>query len=176
MSNSDALFIFGYGSLANLHTHDYSPISFTSLHGYERVWVTSATRNHAYLSIRAATKGAIEGVILSVPNDALPALNEREKGYMRIDVSDSLQTPMKPCSTYLRNETVDSPAPILYSYLATVLSGFYELGGTDAAQAFLTTTKNWGPILMDENDPQYPRFAVDPAHLDEINALIHRLT
>lgn len=169
-------FVFGYGSLVNLATHCFDANTFTKLHGFERVWIASETRAHAYLSIRPQENSAIEGAILYVPEQDFDNLNAREKGYQLIDVSAQIDANPSPTFTYLREEIQDEPAPILFSYLATVLDGFFQFGSEDAAHAFLDSTKNWGPLLHDEDDPLYPRYAVDDARSSRIKALILEFT
>jgi len=148
---------FGYGSLVNLATHDFPNPRKATLEGWRRVWKQAATRPVAFLSVHEAN-GTIDGLICDVPNADWVALDERERAYNRIDISQSLggQT-----AIYQADPAKVAPPstghPILLSYLDVVVQGFFQNFGEQGVADFFATTDGWGPIKDDRANPIYPR-------------------
>ncbi|MEM1375438.1 MAG: gamma-glutamylcyclotransferase family protein [Pseudomonadota bacterium] len=143
--------VFGYGSLVNCGTHrwDAEP---AVLNGWRRVWVPTAERPAAFLSVERAQGSHIEGVFLNVPQSDMAALDLRETRYDRIDVPGGIVY-----SVPERNMT-DGSAPILQSYLDVVLQGFDSVFGSAGVERFLATTHGWDAgIYQDRDAPVYPR-------------------
>jgi hypothetical protein len=156
---------FGYGSLVNRATHDFTPVHRCEISGWRRVWQRAPNRPAAFLSVIADPCAAIDGVIAPVPNDDWAALDAREFSYNRIAVTDQVThaaPDVRDISIYAispdQAEPADSDHPILLSYVDAVLQGFLKEFGKEGATRFLRTTDGWGtPIYNDRADPVYPR-------------------
>ena len=81
-------YFFGYGSLVNLSTHIYSDPHAAKIFGWRRTWESTGDGLYALLNIRPCTEGKLLGLIAMVPNGNWCALDKREKGYHRQDVTD----------------------------------------------------------------------------------------
>jgi hypothetical protein len=157
-------YVFGYGSLAaagpaGLGRTPRREGFVADLEGFDRGWgvamdnirtlpgykfyvdVTGARPDVcvAFLDLTAAVGGHVNGVCLPVDEAALAALDDRERNYERVDVSDRL-----PCAgpvwTYLgsaagRNRLTHGralgKAVIHEGYLAAVTRGFRALGAAE---------------------------------------------
>ena len=159
---TDPLF-FGYGSLVNLATHDYRDPRPARLTGWRRVWRRTTLREAAFLSVDPAPGVTIDGAVAAVPGGDWAALDERERAYVRHDVSHAVvhDGPLAPCAVYRVSEALIEPAseaaPILLSYLDTVAAGFLALHGAEGLARFFATTDGWGEIRDDRAAPIYPR-------------------
>lgn len=156
---------FGYGSLVNRNTHDFTPIHVARITGWRRVWHRAPIRPAAFLSVVPDTSSVIEGVIAPVPNDDWAALDKRETAYDRIDVTDGVghgADNVRDVSIYAIPSGSPAPPnaehPILLSYVDTVLQGYLLEFGEDGAKDFVTTTEGWEyPVMDDRAAPVYPR-------------------
>ncbi|KUP90634.1 gamma-glutamylcyclotransferase family protein [Tritonibacter horizontis] len=156
---------FGFGSLVNTATHVYGNTRPARLQGWRRTWVHTGDRSQAFLSVTPTEGHAIDGLIAAVPDGDWAALDEREIGYVRVDVTAQVGHDMLPAPQIsLYQVPQDSQGtdtglhPILMSYLDVVLRGYTEVFGQEGAQAFMTSTDGWEtPILDDRADPLYPR-------------------
>ncbi len=157
---------FGYGSLVNRATHAYPDATRASLSGWRRVWVHTAVRPLAYLSIEPDADTTIHGLVAHVPGGDWAALDAREYGYTR-----HLAEARLPCNTphgvqvYAVPQASALPPkqahPILLSYIDAVIQGFLREYGAEGAAHFFATTSGWqAPILNDRPAPQYPRAQV----------------
>ena len=173
---------FGYGSLVNRETHAYHDPRPARLSGWRRVWRHTSLRPVAFLSVDPAPGVEIEGLVAAVPGEDWRALDERERAYVRHDVTAAVRHggPDAPCATYRVQEGLiagpSEDAPILRSYLDTVLGGFVAEHGAGALERFFETTAGWGPIRDDRAQPVYPR--ARPATPDlgaEIDRLLKNL-
>jgi len=158
---------FGYGSLANRRTHPYEARHDT-LKGWRRVWVTTAIRPAAFLSVERADC-EIEGLRLDIPSDHWPDLDRREAHYDRVMLNSG-------CVVYsvsLRNLT-DGGAPILKSYLDVVFQGFETEFGPEGLERFIETTAGWERGIFNDRDaPIYRRaLAVSPDEQERYDALL----
>jgi hypothetical protein len=161
-------YFFGYGSLVNLSTHIYSDPRVAKITGWRRVWKTTTFGRSALLSIRPSAQDELVGLIAQVPKSGWRALDDREAGYHRKDVTDVMFCDaFKPqtCSVYIVSKPaepkVEAQSPILLTYLDVVLQGFLQIYGKDGPEDFFATTDSWDrPVLDDRSDPKYPRHQV----------------
>jgi hypothetical protein len=159
---SDPAF-FGYGSLVNLATHQYTDPRPATLRGWRRVWQRTNLRKVAYLSVQPDKAGTLLGVVAQVPDADWAALDLREAAYHRHDITDDLihEGPKAPTAVYqVRPEccAAADDQPILLSYLDVVVQGYLQLYGTAGVAHFFETTVGWdAQVLDDRADPIYPR-------------------
>ncbi|MEL7300544.1 MAG: gamma-glutamylcyclotransferase family protein [Pseudomonadota bacterium] len=145
--------VFGYGSLVNRRTQDFGGTRLT-LSGWRRVWVTTAARPAAFLSVEPHD-AEIEGLSFAVPEVDLPGLDAREAQYDRLPREGGVVY-----SVPARNKT-EGQAPILRSYLDVVLQGYFIEFGAAGIDRFMATTASWERgILDDRAAPIYPRAQV----------------
>ena len=155
---------FGYGSLVNLTTHDYPNAAPARLEGWRRIWRPTDIYAHSFLSAHRVEGAEIAGVVADVPGADWAALDAREWGYGRRDVTHLVrhEAGAGPVAVY----EVEAPAgdalrPILRSYLDVVVQGFLKIHGEEGAAHFFDTTDNWAVGLLDDRaDPKYPRARV----------------
>ena len=155
-------YFFGYGSLVNRATHTYGEAEPAQLTGWRRVWVHTAVRPLAYLSVERDADCTIQGLIAHVPNGDWTALDLREHGYGRHLAEASGNGSNRPIQVYaVPKQQAGAPAvahPILLSYIDVVIQGFLREFGAAGAAIFFATTHGWdAPIFDDRAAPQYPR-------------------
>ena len=169
---------FGYGSLVNCQTHEFSNAARAHLTGWQRRWshrVQRPGRSVTSLTIEPAEGVTIAGLICEVAPDQIADLDAREAGYDLValppaSLNTPLQTPHVHTYVSANAATGDATAPILQTYLDTVLLGFFQKFGADGIDQFIETTRGWEtPILQDRPHPLYPRYT---ALSDEITTLI----
>jgi hypothetical protein len=154
---------FGYGSLVNLATHDYTNPRPARLAGWRRVWRQTRLRETAFLSVEPCPATTLDGVIAKVPGADWGALDLREAAYLRIDISDSVHHEGDRGQTAVYR--VDpahmaddgSAVVILLSYLDVVVQGYLRMYGEAGVARLFATTHDWGAIHDDRASPQYPR-------------------
>ena len=78
---------FGYGSLVNLQTHKYLNPYPTEIEGWRREWVSSSIHNIAFLSVTPCKFTILQGMRASTENIGWQALDLRETGYKRHDLT-----------------------------------------------------------------------------------------
>jgi hypothetical protein len=118
-----------------------------------------------------------------VPNDDWVELDAREVGYARRVLNDrewlaektsSLSIEQKPDDVqmyvHVKGEYAQPLKPILWSYVETVLHGYYQWFGEEGVHAFVDSTLAWTNILDDRADPIYPRYV--PAKGSAIDIVI----
>lgn len=157
-------YFFGYGSLVNTATHDYSDPQPARLAGWQRSWCHTALRDVAFLSAVPARGVTIDGLIASVPGADWEALDAREFAYQRIP-TQSVEHPLATTpeisvySVPQGNQNQGSTRhPILLSYLDVVVQGYHKVFGESGVADFFATTSGWDcPILDDRAAPRYPR-------------------
>jgi hypothetical protein len=154
---------FGYGSLVNRATHSYPDAEPASLRGWRRVWVHTAVRPLAYLSVEPDADCTIQGLIAHVPGGDWAALDAREHGYNR-HLAQAIRHggSQHPIQVYAVPQTACgvpvAAHPILLSYIDVVIQGFLREFGTEGAKNFFATTSGWqAPIQDDRAAPLYPR-------------------
>ena len=154
--------VFGYGSLVNSRTHDYTVTHDATLSGWRRVWKQAASRPVAFLSIEPHDS-TLHGRLAVVPDHDWATLDAREHAYLRRDVNHQLAHSATgfDAVAYEANPAHTAPPstghPILLSYLDVVLQGYLDLLGPDGPAHFAATTAGWGPVLDDRAQPLYPR-------------------
>lgn len=154
---------FGYGSLVNCATHDYPAARPARLQGYRRLWVASEREDVVFLSVHAAPGNHIDGLIAQVPQADWAALDLRETGYTRHDVTHLIETDGAADRVAVYQVPPENTRPedahhILLSYLDVVVQGFARIYGPAGAEAFFATTDNWHiPVFDDRSAPRYPR-------------------
>lgn len=179
-------YVFGYGSLVNAETHTFAPLFRARLEGWRRAWkhkVLTPTKRVTSLTIEPHLGSAVDGVVAHVPDQHWEDLNKREEGYDQISLSGAYFAHSAPAGAQVityqsRGDVTDvSGFPILLSYLDTVMLGFHQIGGHDAAAGFVNTTTGWDtPVLDDRADPIYPRAVFpDPVQRDMIEDLLRPL-
>ena len=142
--------VFGYGSLVNRKTQSFGG-ERTTLDGWHRVWVATAARPAAFLSVERFDS-TIEGLSFPVPPQDLPDLDQREAQYDRVPHDTGVVY-----SVPARNQ-VERPCAILRSYLDVVLQGYLREFGQQGVARFITTTSGWEHGLYDDRAaPIYPR-------------------
>lgn len=160
-----APYFFGYGSLVNTATHDYSDPRPARLSGWRRTWAHTDLRDVAFLTAKPAPGDTIDGLIAAVPGADWAALDEREYAYDRVLASQAVghDLPGAPeISVYAVPAERQAPGshhhPILLSYLDVVLQGYLQVFGREGVTDFVATTDGWdAPILDDRDAPRYPR-------------------
>lgn len=175
-AKGDLIAYFGYGSLVNPATHRTPVIGYVpaKLRGWRRAWVARSDWDPALpVALLSASPAdgdvLLDGLLVLDHVSSLPALDEREAGYQRhelsiadldVDADVSIQGPIYIYEAQSLNaEPCDGH--ILQSYLDAVLQGFDEMHGQEAVARFLLTTDNFHtPILKDRHNPHYPRSVI----------------
>lgn len=158
----DAYF-FGYGSLVNRQTHDYSDAKPATIKGWRREWRRSHAYGRTFLSAVRDPDGRIGGLIARVPKGDWAALDKREAGYSRHDVaSTEILTPhvARPQIYAIAPEASVMPCenyPIRLSYLDVVIAGFLQEFGPDGVADFFVSTTGWSVVANDRKRPLYAR-------------------
>ena len=172
MTSSDRLVgYFGFGSLVNKHTlrTSYVDIVPATLKGWRRHWQTSVVevdRDIALLSIHRDMDCDIRGMVVIDREDNLPAVDERERGYDRVEItasdlilSHNFDLPER-LYVYVGQEDGNNreKGDLLQSYLDAVLQGFHLEYGEEGVRHFVETTIGFERnIVTDRHAPQYPR-------------------
>ena len=150
--------VFGYGSLVNGATHDFAALRPARLEGWSRGWRRAPDRRISLLTALAGGSG-IDGALASVPGDDWSALDAREASYDRHDVEIPEGERKTIAAVYAVSASAAAEgAPILLSYLETVIQGFHDLHGTQGAFRFFEETDGWETLIFDDRAaPLYPR-------------------
>ena len=191
-------FIFGFGSIVNDESRkstvensgDPIPVRISPQFGYRRVWnFRSPTAKLTALGLEKVNDPTklttINGIIYPLisldtnhTDDQMKAFDEREEGYVRMEIPPNLIEPTSWQSLPSHKHTVwiyvpigtpnnkgerlpgenlsppDKYYPILQSYVDVVVLGFLKYG-MDFAIEFLYTTGWWSRYWL--NDRQVPR-------------------
>ena len=158
-------YLFGYGSLVNLATHDLRDARPARMKGWRRAWKHTDLRPVAFLTVVPDLESEIDGMIAHVPNDDWLALDEREWAYDRIPATRSVIHPLThdvEIAVYavppLKHTGPTDRHPLLLSYIDVVVQGYLRAFGREGADHFFATTVGWdGPIMDDRAAPRYPR-------------------
>jgi hypothetical protein len=156
--------VFGYGSLVNRATHDYTRAAPATLPGWRRVWRHTDLRPVAFLSIEPAPEVEIDGLLAEVPGAGWAALDAREAAYHRHPAT-GLRHGMEPSPEAVVYAVPgwdlpppDKPHPLLQSYVDVVAQGFLAEYGEAGLGRFFETTVGWdAPVINDRGNPVYPR-------------------
>lgn len=158
-------YFFGYGSLVNSATHDFSDPRPARLKGWRRAWRHTDLREVAFLTAIPDPRTEIEGMIAHVPGGDWDKLDDREWAYDRVAATESVTHFVKhdiEIAVYAvpehRHQPPSRAYPILLSYLDVVVQGYLHEFGAEGADRFFATTDGWdAPILNDRGAPRYPR-------------------
>lgn len=159
-------YFFGYGSLVNRATHDYTRASRARVRGWARVWRGTSLRRVAYLSAVEAPGVEIEGLIAAVPGADWRALDARERAYARhplamVDHDHPEALDIMIYKVEAHHISTAAAHPILLSYLDVVVQGYLREFGEAGVARFFETTTGWEVgVLDDRATPQYPRAQV----------------
>ncbi len=161
---------FGYGSLVNKRTlrTRFLGIRRAEVSGWRRAFLPRAGRPMAILSVRPEEGATTQGVVVYDLADHLPAVDEREAGYIRrvvmpAHVSIRGGAPADvPLFIYEaapeEPDAAEVGATILQSYVDAVLQGFLSLYGEAGLRRFVEETEGFETtILRDRAAPLYPR-------------------
>ncbi|MFQ6552963.1 gamma-glutamylcyclotransferase family protein [Aestuariibius insulae] len=172
---------FGYGSLVNTRTHSYPDPRKARLDGWRREWRSTDHHPYAFLSAHPSEGTALDGLTADVPNHDWAALDAREAGYERQDVTGRI-TGGHPEATQIAVYQVTTPAgpefkPILLSYLDVVVQGYLATFGEAGVADFFATTDRWETGLLDDRAaPLYPRAqTLTSTERDHVDAALARL-
>lgn len=166
--------LFGYGSLVNLASlaqtigREPDAVQYVLLHGWKRDWGVRCDNlprgrgrvrlmNGEYpahiraLNIQPASNAApVNGIVFSVDEDDLAALDGREVCYNRIEVTHQIEGehPFDLIYTYsaVPERVIDPLVPIIipHDYVAIVEEGFLAIGD-HAHQAYQASTASPHP-------------------------------
>ena len=158
-------YFFGYGSLVNRATHNFTGARGATLKGWRRVWRHTALRRIAYLTVVPDPTSEIEGLIAEVPGQDWAALDERERAYDRINATHQVQhaLPHAPeIAVYSipegKHGRPTGDFPVLLSYLDVVIQGYHREFGASGVARFFDSTDGWDiPVINDRDAPVYPR-------------------
>ncbi|MGH1412566.1 MAG: gamma-glutamylcyclotransferase family protein [Pelagimonas sp.] len=155
---------FGYGSLVDQRTHDYTPAQPAKATGWRRIWCATPERDLCFLTAIRDEQASILGLVAPVPGLDWTVLDERERAYERHDANDDIDHPGESTSVAIysvaghRRAAPTAKNPILLSYLDVVIHGYLTEFGPDGARHFFETTQGWeAPILNDRAKPIYSR-------------------
>lgn len=115
------------------------------------------------LGVKPCAECCIDGVMVPIQADEVPALDARERGYSRHMVTSTKST--DALAMYVSHSEhvamACSDYPLLQSYVDCVLAGFLAIYGWDGVDRFFASTAGWSaPILPDRLCPLYPRAVV----------------
>ncbi len=157
-------FFFGYGSLVNRNTHSYPRAARATVKGWAREWKKSRLRKVVFLTAVEAPGVEIDGLIAAVPGADWAALDERERAYERLPVSEITHehSERPPVEIYRARadhiEEVNEGHVMLLSYLDVVIQGYLREFGETGVAHFMETTRGWDvPVCDDRSQPIYPR-------------------
>ena len=176
-------YVFGYGSLVNSATHTYRDAHPARVKGWRRTWRHTALRDVAFLTVIPDPDCEIEGLIAGVPKDDWPALDKRERAYVR-EVAQIIAHPFAtnpdvriyhvPHGYHAEPTTQNA---VLLSYIDVVVQGYLRVFGEDGVSRFFETTDGWdAPIRDDRSAPKYSRHQQLTTHeTDLVDANLARL-
>jgi hypothetical protein len=112
-------------------------------------------------------QGSIDGVVVSINREQLPALDEREAGYERLGLPSScflLPDGIHDTIIYVyrsleQNRAPANPAhPVLQSYVDCVMAGYQDRFSDVGLYRFLHSTSGWTSSMRNDRcEPAYPR-------------------
>ncbi len=186
----DEVAFFGYGSLVNELTlskkYDIQP---GKVQNWKREWkhcVDTPFGRVCALTASRARDALIDGVFIRCNELELSQFDEREIGYVRVNIvrsdavcwSDSL-----PDRLYIYTSGVESYRvgdlhyPIWLSYVEVVIYGYLQRFGEAGVDRFIESTDGWAaPIIDDRQNPRYPRFIqISEEHRELIETKLRKI-
>lgn len=161
---------FGYGSLVNRRTlrTKFLGIRRATATGWRRFWLPRPAPEMAFLSVRPEEGFPTQGVVVYDHADHLPAVDEREAGYvrrvvlpehLRIEDAPGVEVPVFIYEAHRETpDAADLGSRFLQSYLDAVLQGFLVLYGREGVERFVAETEGFETeIVRDRERPLYPR-------------------
>lgn len=172
-------FIFGYGSLINTSSRNSTagkpvhaiPVRVAAAFGYVRSWSDRAPSGFTALGLRRPRDGesaaTINGVIYPVVGDDMSAFDQREAGYVRVEVPRKFVEPVSWQPLPAQGEIwayvpkiegnapgealrpPDAQFPMLESYIDVVIEGALEYG-PEFAREIIQTTRDWSPYWLND--------------------------
>ena len=139
--------------------------------GYVRTWNDRSPSGFTALGLRRPREGepgaTVNGVLYAVEGEDMAKFDEREHGYVRVEIAHDLVEPLSwerlpesghiwayvpardggPPGTGLPE--ADPDYPLLESYIDVVLEGALEYG-TDYARELIETTRDWSACWLDD--------------------------
>ncbi|PYG31047.1 gamma-glutamylcyclotransferase family protein [Pelagimonas varians] len=157
-------YFFGYGSLVDQRTHEFTPAQPAKASGWRRAWCATPDRDLCFLTAVRDKSSEIMGLVAPVPGQNWASLDAREQAYERHEAGHEVDHPNGAASVAIysvapsRRSRPTADNPILLSYLDVVIHGYLQEFGEDGAAQFFATTSGWeAPILHDRADPVYSR-------------------
>ncbi|MEM7302253.1 MAG: gamma-glutamylcyclotransferase family protein [Pseudomonadota bacterium] len=175
MSDSQYFAYFGYGSLVNRDTlrTRYVSAHRARLSGWRRTWQPRPDTpfgDISLLTVKPHAETTIEGLLIIDHLENLPALDEREMRYDRVqigqeqvDMATEVQSAMGSMPVYLyvaqpQMAETGAEGRIIQSYLDAVMQGYLVEFGQVGLDGFLSSTDEFHrPMLEDRHAPTYPR-------------------
>jgi len=119
----------------------------------------------ALLSVHQHEATELYGLIVVDSLDNLQQVDERERGYQRVQLTKSdfsAQGRELPASLYVYvanpASEPDARPPLLQSYMDAVMQGYLNEYGAMGLAHFIETTTGFNrEIILDRHQPQYPR-------------------
>ncbi|MCB2156521.1 gamma-glutamylcyclotransferase [bacterium] len=180
-------FIIGYGSLINPHSRAVTAGSGVAVpvevRGFERGW-TIAVRGMCVLGAEPAAGASLNAVAVEVDDQQLAAFDRREgEGalYRRVavpaeDVAVGEELRGNGAKFWLytviaRDVRPTAHAPIVQSYVDTVLAGCLRYG-EEYARRFVESTRHWEHAWVDDRaEPRYARRGKAALEAEELAAI-----
>lgn len=157
-------YFFGYGSLVNRATHDYTDAHPARIGGWRRAWRHVEGRKVAFLTAVPDPDSVIDGLVAHVPGGDWDALDMREHAYARVLADDVEHGIMGAHEIHIYHAPADMHAPatemrpVLLSYVDVVVQGYLREFGEEGVARFFETTDGWDAPMKDDRDaPSYPR-------------------
>ncbi|WCE31494.1 gamma-glutamylcyclotransferase family protein [Vibrio sp. SCSIO 43137] len=179
------MYIFGYGSLMNSASRKLTGQTQHAIpaiaSGLTRHWSKIDESYTVSPLVVQQGDGQVNGVLLKVDDAALAEFDQREAGYKRIRLSHAQIDAHSDLDTesdiwvYVVDDVIAPcpDAPIVQSYVDTVITGCLEVSEAFASH-FIEHTSGWHHTLEnDRHAPKYSRMAgVDKTHQQTIDQLM----
>ena len=158
-------FVFGYGSLVNRRTHEYAEAHPAKVTGWRRAWRKTPLRARCFLTVLPEPGAETLGLMAAVPGESWAALDLRERGYDRHDISRAIAHPLPQAPDValyaIPPHGHHAPGPgdhVALSYIDTVVQGFLTEFGEAGVRHFFDSTAGWELRVHDDRArPLYAR-------------------
>ena len=126
-------------------------------------------------ALARGSQTGIDGVLVLLPIEDLPNLDQREAGYDRLtldvtdfEISDSIRASLPDAvqldsvavyrSQMQNRQRAEERHPILQSYVDCVLAGYLKQFGEAGVHYMLASSRGWDAFILDDRSaPRYPR-------------------